>query len=42
MCGVTNHFLNVCYSSAIKFEYLQVQLIKKFSLQNDDDIDNFL
>ena len=33
---------NVCRSSASKFEYLQVQLIKKVSLQNDDDIDKVL
>ena len=27
-CGVANHLLNVCRSSASKFEYLQVQLIE--------------
>ena len=37
--GVANHILNVCHSSTSKFEYLQVQLIEKFSAQNDDDID---
>ena len=39
MCGVGNHLLNVCRSSASKFEYLQVQLIEKVSVQNNDDID---
>ena len=29
-CGVANHLLNVCPSSASKFEYLQVQLIETF------------
>ena len=38
-CGVENHLLNICRSSAGKFEYLQVQLIEKVSMQNDDDID---
>ena len=28
--GVVNHLLNVCRSSASKFEYLQEQLIEKF------------
>lgn len=28
-CGVENHRLNVCRSSASKFEYFQVQLIGK-------------
>ena len=41
-CGVADHFLNVCRSSASKFVYLQVQLIEKVSLQNDDDIDKIL
>ena len=41
-CGVAKHLLNVCHSSASKFEYLQEQLIKKFSVQNDDDIDQVL
>ena len=41
-CGVTNYLLNVCRSSASKFEYLQVQLIEKVSVQNDDDIDKVL
>ena len=40
--GVTNYLLNVCRSSASKFEYLQVQLIEKVSVQNDDDIDKVL
>ena len=40
--GVVNHFLDICCSSASKFEYLQVQLIEKVSLQNDDDIDKVL
>ena len=38
-CGVVNHFLNVCRSSARKFEYLEIRLIEKVSVQNDDDID---
>ena len=41
-CGVTSHFLNVCRSSVSKFEYLQVQLIEKVSVQNADDIDKVL
>ena len=39
---MTYHLLNVCCFSASKFEYLQVQLIKKVSVQNDDDIDKVL
>ena len=31
-CGVANHLLNVCRSSAGKFEYLQVKLIEKVSV----------
>ena len=38
-CVVANHLLNVCRSSTSNFEYLQVQLIEKVSVQNDDDID---
>ena len=41
-CGVANHLLNVCRSSASKFRYLQVQLIEKVSVENDDDIDKVL
>ena len=41
-CGVANHLLNVCRSSTRKFEYLQVQLIEKVSVQNDDNIDKVL
>ena len=41
-CGVANHLLNVCHSSTIKFEYLQVELIEKVSVQNDDKIDKVL
>ena len=41
-CGVTNHLLNVCRSSASKFQYLQVQLIKNVSVQNDDGIEKVL
>ena len=41
-CGVANHLLNVCRSSASKSEYLQAQLIEKVSVQNDDDIDKVL
>ena len=40
--GLANHLLNVCRSSASKFEYLQVQLIEKESVQNEDDIDKVL
>ena len=40
-CGVANHLLNVCHSSASKFEYLQLQLIEKVSVQNDGDNDSF-
>ena len=36
------HLLNVCYSFASKFENLQVQLIEKVSVKNDDDIDTVL
>ena len=36
---MANHLLNVCHSSASTFEYLQVQLIEKVSVQNDDNID---
>ena len=32
----------MCYSSVSKFEYLQVQLIKKVFVENDDDIDKVL
>ena len=41
-CGVANHLLNVCRSSTSKSEYLQVQVIEKVSVQNDDDIDKVL
>ena len=41
-CGVANHLLNICRSSASKFEYLQVKLLEKVSVQNDDDIDKVL
>ena len=41
-CGVADHLLNVCRSSASKFEYLQVQLIEKVSVQNDEDINKIL
>ena len=41
-CGVGNHLLNLCRSFTSKFGYLQVQLIEKVSVQNDDDIDNIL
>ena len=41
-CGVANYLLNVCCSSASKFENLQVQLIEKVSVQNDDNIDKVL
>ena len=40
--SVANHILNVCRSSTSKCEYLQVQLIEKVSVQNDDDIDKVL
>ena len=41
-CGVTNHLLNVCHSSAGKFEYLQVRLIENASVQNYNNIDKVL
>ena len=41
-CGVANHLLNVRQSSASNFEYLQVQLIEKVSVQNDDELDSFV
>ena len=41
-CGVANHPLNICCSSASKFEYLQEQLIEKVSVLNDDNIDKVL
>ena len=37
-CGLANHLFNFCCSSANKSEYLQVKLIEKVSVQNDDDI----
>ena len=37
--GVASHLLS---RSASQFEYLQVQLIEKVSVQNDDDIDKVL
>ena len=40
-CGVVNHLLDVCRSSTGKFEYLQVQLIEKVSVQNDVNTDKF-
>ena len=39
---MANHLLNVCRTSTSKCEYLQVQLIEKVSVQNDDDIDKVL
>ena len=41
-CGVWNDLFNVFHSSASNFDYLQVQLIEKVSVQNDDDIDKVL
>ena len=41
-CGVTNYLLNVCCSSVSKFQYLQVQLLEKVSVQNDEDVDKVL
>ena len=41
-CGVANYFLSACPSSASKTEYLQVQLIGKISVKNDDDYDKVL
>ena len=41
-CGVTNYLLNVCCSSVSKFQYLQVQLLEKASVQNDEDVDKVL
>ena len=40
-CGAASRLLNVCCSLARKFEYLQVQLIEKVSVQNDDELANF-
>ena len=39
---MANHLLNICRSSASKFEYLQVQLIEKVFIQNDGNIDKVL
>ena len=36
--GAANHILNLCGSSLSKFEYLQVQLIEEFPIQNDGNI----
>ena len=41
-CGEGNHLLNVRHFSTSKFENLQVQLIVKDSVQNDDDINKVL
>ena len=41
-CGLANHLLNFCCSSTSKFENLQLQLIVKVSVQNDDNIDKVL
>ena len=41
-CGVANHLLKVCRSSASKSEYFQVQLIKKVLVKNNDDIGKVL
>ena len=41
-CGVANHLLNICPSTTSKIEYLQVPLMEKVSVQNDDDIDKVL
>lgn len=40
-CVVANHLLNVCRSSATKFQYLQVQLIEMVSVQNYNNIYKF-
>ena len=40
--GVANHLLDAWRSTASKFEYLQVQLTKLFSVQMNDDIDKVL
>ena len=40
--GVAIHFLDVARSSASKFDYLQIQLIEKVSVQNDDNIEKVL
>ena len=39
---MANHLLNVCRSSASKFEYLQIELTEKVFVQNDDNIDKVL
>ena len=36
-CGVANHLLNACRSSAGTFEYLQVKLIEKVSVHHGID-----
>ena len=41
-CGMTKYLLNVCCSSASKFEYLQIQSIEKVSVQIDDNIQSFV
>ena len=41
-CGVANHLLNVCRSSASKFQYLQVQLKEEVFVQNVDGIEKVL
>ena len=41
-CGVANHLLNVCHSEGNKFEYLQIQLIEKVSVNNCKNIDKML
>ena len=39
---MANHLLNVCRPSTSRFEYLQVRLIEKVSVQNDGNIDKVL
>ena len=39
---MATHLLNICHSSASKFEYLQVKLIQEVSVQNGGDIDKVL
>ena len=36
--GVANHILHLYCSSPSKFEYLQVQLIEEYPIQNDGNI----
>ena len=41
-CGMVNHLINICCSSASKFEYFEVQLIEEVSVLNNDNVDKVL